>query len=172
MLGAGAGGRASGGSAGSVSRGGGPNNAGRAGAANVAGSVGAAGHAGGAGGAGGADGAGAPSADLPPVDGATFTDVYTEVISQYCFGSACHHPGMGNRPDFSTQSGTYKFFKGQGQLYGGQAPDRSYIYSIMHGNPSATPPTPPYMPPNPNPKVPPEALAIVAGWIAAGALDN
>jgi hypothetical protein len=116
--------------------------------------------------------AGAPSMDLPPVAGATFTDVYTSVISQYCFGSGCHNPSGGNRPDFSTQAKTYTYFKNQGQLYGGQDPQKSYIYSVMHGNPSSTPPTPPYMPPSPNPKVAPDALAIVAGWIADGASND
>jgi len=112
------------------------------------------------------------SVDLPPVEGATFTDVYTEVISQYCFGAMCHNPGGGKRPNFSMQAGTYTYFKNQGQLYPGQDPQRSYLYYIMHGNPNVTPPTIPYMPPNPNPKVPPEELAIVAGWIAGGALNN
>jgi hypothetical protein len=114
--------------------------------------------------------AGAASMDLPPVAGATFTDVYTSVISQYCFGSACHNPSGGNRPDFSTQTKTYTYFKNQGQLYPGQDPQKSYIYSVMHGNPSSN--TPPYMPPNPNPKVAPAALAIVAGWIADGATND
>lgn len=119
---------------------------------------------------GGAAAAGAPSMDLPPVAGATFTDVYTSVISQYCFGSGCHNPSGGNRPDFSTQAKTYAYFKNQGQLYPGQDPQKSYIYSVMHGNPSSN--TPPYMPPTPNPKVSPEALAIVAGWIADGASND
>lgn len=114
--------------------------------------------------------AGAPSMDLPPVAGATFTDVYTSVISQYCFGSGCHNPSGGNRPDFSTQAKTYTYFKNQGQLYPGQDPQKSYIYSVMHGNPSSG--TPAYMPPTPNPKVAPEGLAIVAGWIADGASND
>ena len=114
--------------------------------------------------------AGAPSMDLPPVAGATFTDVYMKVFSQYCFGSGCHNPSGGNRPDFSTQAKAYAYFKNQGQLYPGQDPQKSYIYSIMHGNPSSS--TPPYMPPTPNPKVAPDALAIVAGWIADGASND
>jgi hypothetical protein len=116
--------------------------------------------------------AGAASTDLPPVAGATFTDVYTSVISQYCFGSGCHNPSGGNRPDFSTQAKTYTYFKNQGQLYARQDPQKSYIYSVMHGDPNSSPPTPAYMPPTPNPKVAPDALAIVAGWIADGASND
>jgi hypothetical protein len=140
---------------------GGKSAGGRGGAAAIGGGAGVA-----------AASAGAASTDLPPVAGATFTDVYTKVFSQYCFGSGCHNPSGGNRPDFSTQAGTYSYFKRQGQLYGGQDPQKSYIYFVMHGNPSSSPPTPPYMPPTPNPKVSPEALAIVAGWIADGATND
>jgi hypothetical protein len=146
-----------GGAAGALSRGGAATTGGRPSAAGATSSGGS---------------AGAAAVDLPPVEGATFTDVYTQVISMHCFGSGCHNPSMGRRPDFSTQSGTYKYFKSQGQLYAAQDPQKSYIYSIMHGNPSSMPPTPPYMPPAPNPNVPPDALAIVAGWIAAGAQNN
>jgi len=153
----GAGNGARGGASGAMSRGGAATSGGKPGTAGATSSTAS---------------AGAASDALPPVEGATFTDVYTQVISMHCFGSGCHNPSMGQRPDFSTQSGTYKYFKGQGQLYPAQDPQKSYIYSIMHGNPSSTPPTPPYMPPSPNPHVPPDALAIVAGWIAGGAQNN
>jgi hypothetical protein len=94
------------------------------------------------------------------------------VISSDCFGSGCHNPTGGGRPDFSSKASCYTYFKNQGQLYGGQDPQKSYIYSIMHGDPAASPPSPPYMPPDPNPKVSADGLAIVAAWIAGGALNN
>jgi hypothetical protein len=128
--------------------------------------------AGGRGAAGMRGARGAAAVDLPPVMGATFTDVYTQVISQSCFGTGCHNPSNGQRPDFSMQAKTYTYFKNQGQLYPGQDPQKSYVYYVMHGNPSASPPTSPYMPPSPKPKVTPDLLAIVAGWIAGGALNN
>ena len=102
----------------------------------------------------------------------TFTEVYASVISKYCFGSGCHNPSGGNRPSFATQSGCYTYFKNQGQLYPGQDPINSYIYFIMHGDPTAAKPSPPYMPPAPNAHVSADDLAIVAAWIADGALNN
>jgi hypothetical protein len=42
----------------------------------------------------------------------------------------------------------------------------------MAGDPTATPPTPPYMPPSPNANVSASDLAIVAAWIADGALND
>jgi hypothetical protein len=155
------------GSAGSA--GGAAGRAGTTGSAGRGGTTGSAGR-GGTGGSGGRAGAGGTTS----IDGgtATFTQVYTSVISANCFGSACHNPSGGGRPNFSSQSSCYTYFKNQGQLYPGMDPQKSYIYFIMHGDPSATPPSPPYMPPDPNPKVSADGLAIVAAWIAAGALNN
>jgi hypothetical protein len=98
--------------------------------------------------------------------------VYADVISKYCFGSACHNPASAGRPSFATQATCYNYFKSQGQLYPGQTPSKSYIYFIMSGDPTATPPSPPYMPPAPNASVSASDLAIVAAWIAAGALND
>ncbi len=42
----------------------------------------------------------------------------------------------------------------------------------MAGDPTSSPPTPPFMPPSPNPNVSAADLAIVAAWIADGALNN
>jgi hypothetical protein len=166
------------GSAGSAGgRGGTTGSAGSAGGAGRAGTTGSAGRGGttgsaGRGGSGGGGRAGTGGTTSPDGGTATFTQVYTSVISANCFGSACHNPTGGGRPDFSTKSSCYTFFKNQGQLYPGMDPQKSYIYFIVHGDPSATPPSPPYMPPDPNPKVSADGLAIVAAWIAAGALNN
>jgi hypothetical protein len=102
----------------------------------------------------------------------TFTEVYTEVIANNCFGSNCHNPGGGDRPSFSSQANCYNYFKNQGQLYPGQTASKSYLYFIMSGDPTATPPSPPYMPPTPNPNVSAADLALVAAWIASGALND
>ena len=102
----------------------------------------------------------------------TFTAVYADVISKYCFGSNCHNPGGGGRPSFSSQTSCYNYFKNQGQLYPGQDPTKSYIYFVMSGDPTASPPSPPYMPPTPNANVSASDLAIVAAWIADGALND
>jgi hypothetical protein len=102
----------------------------------------------------------------------TFTEVYTQVIANNCFGSSCHNPGGGDRPSFSSQANCYNYFERQGQLYPGQAPSMSYIYFVMSGDPTASPPSPPYMPPTPNPNVSAADLALVAAWIAGGALNN
>jgi hypothetical protein len=102
----------------------------------------------------------------------TFTAVYADVISKYCFGGACHNPGGGGLPSFSTQASCYSYFKRQGQLYPGQDPTKSYIYFIMVGDPTASPPSPPYMPPSPSANVSTSDLAIVAAWIADGALND
>ena len=133
---------------------------------------------GGAPGAGGGPGAGGrPATDAGGViegDGGvgTFTAVYAGVIARYCFGSGCHNPGGGGLPSFSTQASCYNYFKRQGQLYPGQDPTKSYIYFVMSGDPTASPPSPPYMPPTPNANVSASDLAIVAAWIADGALND
>jgi hypothetical protein len=142
---------------------------GRSGTSGAAGRGGASGTTGTAGRGGRGGTAGTPTVDAGT---ATFTQVYASVISANCFGSGCHNPSGGGRPDFSTKSSCYTFFKNQGQLYPGTDPQKSYVYFIMHGDPSATPPSPPYMPPDPNPKVSADGLALVAAWIAAGALNN
>ena len=130
----------------------------------------------GSGGAGGraATGGSLGTGGAPVGDGGvgTFTAVYADVISKYCFGSACHNPPAVGNPNFSTQASCYNYFKSQGQLYPGQTPSKSYIYFIMSGDPTATPPSPPYMPPSPNANVSASDLAIVAAWIAAGALND
>jgi hypothetical protein len=130
----------------------------------------------GAGGAGGraATGGSVGTGSTPPGDGGvgTFTAVYADVISKYCFGSACHNPAGSDRPSFATQATCYSYFKSQGQLYPGQTPSKSYLYFIMSGDPTATPPSPPYMPPAPNANVSASDLAIVAAWIADGALND
>jgi hypothetical protein len=142
---------------------------GRAGSGGTGGRA-ASGGAGGRAATGGAVGTGG----TPAGDGGvgTFTAVYADVISKYCFGSGCHNPAASGRPSFATQSGCYNYFKSQGQLYPGQTPSKSYIYFIMSGDPTATPPSPPYLPPAPNANVSASDLAIVAAWIAGGALNN
>jgi hypothetical protein len=147
----------SGGAPGAAGRGGTPGTAGRGGTAGATGTSGTAGSGG---------------VTNPDAGTATFTEVYTQVISNNCFGSACHNPAGADRPSFATQAACYTFFKNQGQLYPGQDPSRSYIYFVMSGDPTASPPSPPYMPPAPNPNVSADDLAIVAAWIAGGALDN
>ncbi len=128
------------------------------------------GGASGAGGHAGASGSGGAS----PSDGGvgTFTAVYADVISKYCFGSGCHNPAASGRPSFASQASCYTYFKNQGQLYPGQDPTKSYVYFIMVGDPTASPPSPPYMPPTPNANVSAADLAIVAAWIADGALND
>ena len=81
-------------------------------------------------------------------------------------------PAGSGRPSFASQASCYTYFKNQGQLYPGQAPTKSYIYFIMSGDPTASPPSPPYMPPTPNANVSASDLAIVAAWIADGALND
>ena len=102
----------------------------------------------------------------------TFTAVYADVISKYCFGGGCHNPGGAGLPSFSTQASCYSYFQRQGQLYPRQDPTKSYIYFIMVGDPTASPPSPPYMPPTPSANVSASDLAIVAAWIADGALND
>lgn len=130
----------------------------------------------GAGGAGGktATGGAPATGGASKSDGGvgTFTAVYDDVISKYCFGSGCHNPAASGRPSFASQASCYTYFKNQGQLYPGQDPSKSYIYFIMVGDPTASPPSPPYMPPTPNPNVSAPDLAIVAAWIADGALND
>jgi hypothetical protein len=169
---AGAAGTTTAGTAGITGGAGGGGTTGSAGATGVAGRGGTTG-AGGRGGTTGAAGRGGTTGTAGTgAATATFTQVYASVISMYCFGSGCHNPTGGGRPDFSTKASCYSYFKGQGQLYPGMDPQKSYIYSIMHGDPTASPPSPPYMPPDPNPKVAADGLAIVAAWIAGGALNN
>jgi hypothetical protein len=150
-------------------RGGAPGTGGRAGSPGTGGRLGAAG-AGGTTATGGATGAGGSISSDGGVG--TFTAVYADVISRDCFGSSCHDPGGGDRPSFASQTGCYNYFKSQGQLYPGQDPSKSYIFFIMAGDPTASPPSPPFMPPTPNANVSASDLAIVAAWIADGALDN
>jgi hypothetical protein len=142
---------------------------GRAGASGTGGRLGAGG-AGGKTATGGATGSGGASKSDGGVG--TFTAVYADVISKYCFGSGCHNPAGSGRPSFASQASCYTYFKNQGQLYPGQDPTKSYIYFIMSGDPTASPPSPPYMPPTPNANVSASDLAIVAAWIADGALNN
>jgi hypothetical protein len=180
----GSGGRSSGGATGTgggvvPGTGGATASGGRGGSAGTGGRLGLGGGGGrlGAGGAGGrtATGGSVGTGGTPPAgDGGvgTFTAVYADVISKYCFGSACHNPAGSGRPSFATQPTCYSYFKSQGQLYPGQTPSKSYIYFIMSGDPTATPPSPPYMPPAPNANVSASDLAIVAAWIAEGALNN
>ncbi len=156
--GAGVGGVA--GRGGSIGIAGNPSSAGTSGRAGTTGTVGTIGAAG-TGGVSQADGG-----------TVTFTEVYTQVISQNCFGSGCHNPAGGDRPSFASQTGCYTYFKNQGQLYPEQDPNNSYLYFIMHGDPTASPPSPPYMPPSPNPHVSADDLALVAAWIADGALND
>ncbi len=52
----------------------------------------------------------------------TFTEVYTQVIANNCFGSGCHNPASSGRPSFATQSICYTYFKNQGQLYRARRP--------------------------------------------------
>jgi hypothetical protein len=160
------------GAAGTSGRGGATGGAGSSGRGGATGAGGRGGTTG-TGGRGGTTGSAGTGAGANPDGGtATFTQVYSQVVSMYCFGSGCHNPPGGGRPDFSTKTSCYTYFKNQGQLYGGQDPQKSYIYSIMHGDPSASPPSPPYMPPDPNPKVSDAGLATVAAWIAGGAQNN
>jgi hypothetical protein len=109
--------------------GGAPGTDGRGGATGTGGRLGAAGAggraaSGGGTGTGGASGTGGATSD--GVVG-TFTAVYADVISKYCFGSSCHNPGGGDRPSFASQASCYSYFKSQGQLYPGQTPSKSYI---------------------------------------------
>jgi hypothetical protein len=150
-------------------RGGATATGGRAGASGTGGRLGAGG-AGGKAATGGATGTGGASKSDGGVG--TFTAVYADVISKYCFGSGCHNPAGSGRPSFASQSSCYTYFKNQGQLHPGQDPTKSYIYFIMSGDPTASPPSPPYMPPSPNANVSASDLAIVAAWIADGALDD
>jgi hypothetical protein len=151
------------------SSGGATGSGGRGGSTGTGGRLGSGG-AGGRAASGGATGTGGAIASDGGVG--TFTAVYADVISKYCFGSSCHNPAAAGRPSFATQPGCYTYFKNQGQLYPGQTPSKSYIYFIMSGDPTATPASPPYMPPAPNANVSASDLAIVAAWIAAGALND
>jgi hypothetical protein len=166
------------GTGGTVTSSGGALGTGRGGAAGVGGRAGASGTGGrlGASGAGGKTATngttGTGGASKSDGGGGTFTAVYADVISKYCFGSGCHNPAGSGRPSFASQASCYTYFKNQGQLYPGQDPTKSYIYFIMSGDPTASPPSPPYMPPPPNANVSAADLAIVAAWIADGALND
>jgi hypothetical protein len=104
----------------------------------------------------------AGAAGAPALPAATFTDVYNKVFLNYCLNSGCHDNAR-KQPYFGTQQDTYAFFVQPNVIFPGENPNYSAIYDYIAWQ---------IMPPDPNPKVPQEGVDIVAGWIAAGALDD
>ena len=152
---AGAGGQL-GGSGGSIGTGaaGGGSGGSRAGSGGTAGSGGAKPGSGGSGGSAGHAGqSSGGSGGMTP----TWTEIYTQFISnaQYgsnCNGSACHNPGKQKGYDFSTQANGYASVKSK----------TSQLVSVLSSGSM----------PQGKTKMPAADLAIIKAWVAAGAQNN
>jgi len=151
------------GAGGSFSAGAGTSSSGGTGAAaghagQASGSGGTAGHAGQASGFGGTAGhAGGQSTGGAGGASATWTEIYTQFLSnaQYssnCNGAACHNPGKQKGYDFSSQANGYASVK----------KNTSQFVSVLSSG----------VMPQGKTKMPAADLAVVKAWVAAGALDN
>ncbi|HXJ21244.1 MAG TPA: hypothetical protein VMT03_13515 [Polyangia bacterium] len=151
-----------------TSTGGKGSGAGGAGAAGHAGTAGAAGHGGAAGGggrqgvmatgghagsAGGATGAGGATTT------ATFTQIYTTILSKNCAGSACHNPG--SQQGFSASSQTSAYNTLQPFIIPGDGADSVFWEAVDAGDM-----------PRGKPKLSAASIALIKTWIDDGALDN
>lgn len=179
---AGRGGPAEGGGGGRGGAGGSVGGSGGAGAPGGAGgSVGGSGGAGAPGGAGGQVGGGAVGVDAgsrggapgvttsgSPVDAGTstdaasaptFTEIYTNILRPYCAGSTCHDPGSAKGIGFASRSSAYTAVRAR--VKPGNGAGSSFFKTVDSGSM-----------PRGAPKLSPQNLAKIQGWIDAGALDN
>ncbi|HLK91037.1 MAG TPA: hypothetical protein VKZ18_14150, partial [Polyangia bacterium] len=101
-------------------------------------------------GTGGAGGAAAP----------TFTEIYTQTLSVYCSGNACHNPGSQHNVAFSTQANAYNSIKSL--VTPGNGAGSSFYRTVNGGG----------MPPPGSTKPPAANIAAIKAWIDAGALNN
>ncbi|HXU64953.1 MAG TPA: hypothetical protein VN962_24815 [Polyangia bacterium] len=109
----------------------------------------------GSGGSGGVKGTGGSGGSSGT---ATFTQIYTQILSVSCAGSQCHNPGSQKGISFSSQSTAYSAVKSR--VTAGNATGSSFYSTVNSGS----------MPPTG--KLPAAQLQMIADWINAGALNN
>jgi len=139
-----------GGTTGSAGRGGATGSAGRGGSGGAAGSVGR-----------GGTGGGSVDAGSNP-DGtaaATFTEIYTTILTVYCSGSSCHNPGTASGVSFASQSSAYTAVSRRVTPGNGAG---SAFYSTVNSGSM----------PRGAAKLSATNLAKIKAWIDAGALNN
>ena len=136
------------------------------------GGVNGTGGAGGVTGSGGVEGTGGTGTVTSDGGVGTFTAVYADVISKYCFGASCHNPGGAGLSQLLDTGELLHLLPAARAALPRAGPDE--VVHLLHhvGDPTASPPSPPYMPPTPNANVSAADLAIVAAWIADGALND
>jgi hypothetical protein len=112
------------------------------------GQSGTGGKVGGTGGSGGSGGA-----------AATFTMVYTKILSVYCTGSGCHNPGTSGGLSFKTQASAYTSVSGR--VVPGDGADSDFYSTVESGEM-----------PKGKAKLSATNLALIEAWIDAGALND
>jgi hypothetical protein len=127
---------------------------GRGGSTGAAGSTGVAGSTGHGGSTGTPDGG--------TTDGgttATFTQVYTTILSVYCTGSSCHNPGTKGNVNFASQAMAYSTLKSR--VVAGNSASSTLYTDVNTGKM-----------PDSKPKLSAANIALIKAWIDAGALNN
>jgi hypothetical protein len=120
------------------------------GRAGTTGTVGTGGRGGAAGGATGAGGA---------TTTATFTQIYTTILSKSCTGAQCHNPG--NQQGFSVSSQANAYTTSQSFIIPGDSYGSTFWEAVDTGN----------MPRNAA-KLSAANIALIGAWIDAGAENN
>jgi hypothetical protein len=145
-----------GGTTGSAGRGGTTGSAGRGGATGSAGRGGTTGSAG----RGGTGGSSIDAGTNP--DGAaaaTFTEIYTTILTMYCAGASCHSPGAAAGISFASKSSAYDSVLPR--VVPGNGANSSFYKTVNSGSM-----------PRGAAKLSAANLARIKAWIDAGALDN
>lgn len=126
------------------------------------------------------DGKFVPDAGSGDAGAATFTAVYDQVLfGGGCASAFCHGASAGNLP-MGTRAQAYQSLVGV--TAAGDACGRTGLKRVDPGNPDASllinkisvavPGCGTVMPPGAGVSVPPDQIALIRSWIAAGALDN
>jgi len=93
---------------------------------------------------------------------ATFTQVYTSVLSVSCKGSGCHNPGKMATLDYSTKALAYSTLKAaSGKIVAGNAMGSVLWMEVNSG-----------AMPEGMPKISQANIDMIAAWINAGAMNN
>jgi hypothetical protein len=92
---------------------------------------------------------------------ATFTQVYSTILSVSCTGSGCHNPGKMGGLDYSSKAMAYSTLKSNTKFVAGNAMGSILWMQVNSG-----------AMPDMKPKLSQTNIDMIAAWINAGAMNN